>query len=104
MIGRRPLTPQVMPEVLHFGQGDMVEVHYISGFLYVVTRTPDKTVVLGEKVFDEASGSERDVDIVVATAIDFGLIGVVVKDESRPSLGDLRGAVSASGMGRSHSC
>jgi hypothetical protein len=60
------------------------DVHYISGFLYVMTRTVNQTVVLGEKVLDEASASHRDVDIVIATADDCGFIGVEVKDESRP--------------------
>jgi hypothetical protein len=60
------------------------DIHYITGFLYVVSRREDITVILGERVFDEASESSRDVDVVIATAGNFGLAAVEVKDEGRP--------------------
>lgn len=92
------------------------DIHYIAGFLYVASHRPDIRVVLGDKILDKASGSSRDVDIVIATAGETGLIGVEVKDESRPldvslveglcqKLNDMpaisrRGIVSASGYTR----
>lgn len=60
------------------------DIHYITGFLYVVSRREDVTVILGEKVQDVASESERDVDIVIAHVGDTGLLAAEVKDESRP--------------------
>jgi hypothetical protein len=60
------------------------DIHYVTGFLYVLTRREDISIVLGEKVFDEASESRRDVDIVIATAGEHGLAGIEVKDEGRP--------------------
>lgn len=60
------------------------DIHYITGFLYVLMRRDDVTIVLGEKVFDEASESRRDVDIVIATSGEHGLAGIEVKDEGRP--------------------
>jgi hypothetical protein len=60
------------------------DIHYIAGFLYVVSRSTDITVRLGDRVYDEASESRRDVDIIIATVGTTGLIGVEVKDESRP--------------------
>jgi len=60
------------------------DIHYITGFLYLTANTEDITVTLGEKVLDEASESERDVDIIIATAKESGLIAAEVKDEARP--------------------
>lgn len=60
------------------------DIHYVTGFLYVLTRREDVSIVLGEKVFDEASESRRDVDIAIATAGEHGLAGIEVKDEGRP--------------------
>jgi hypothetical protein len=60
------------------------DIHYVTGFLYVLTRREDISIVLGEKVFDEASESRRDVDIVIATAGEHGFAGIEVKDEGRP--------------------
>ncbi len=59
------------------------DIHYVTGFLYVLTRREDISIVLGEKVFDEASESRRDVDIVIATAGEHGLAGIEVKDRGR---------------------
>ena len=58
-----------------------VDVHYLVGFLYVITRRDD-SVVLGERVRDVTTGTERDVDIVVSGG--WGLLGVEVKDKGRP--------------------
>lgn len=60
------------------------DIHYVTGFLYVLTRREDIAIVLGEKVFDDASESRRDVDIVIATVGEHGLAGIEVKDEGRP--------------------
>jgi len=61
------------------------DIHYITGFLlYLTADGEDASVVLGEKVFDNASESNRDVDIVIATSGHHGLIATEVKDESRP--------------------
>lgn len=60
------------------------DIHYIASYLYVAADTTEITVVLGEKVYDEAADEDRDVDIVIATASDVGFIGVEVKAESRP--------------------
>lgn len=60
------------------------DIHYIVGFLYVVSRRQDIKVVLGEKVYDEASESKRDVDIVIASVSDTAIIGIEVKNEGRP--------------------
>lgn len=60
------------------------DIHYLVGFLYVASGRQDITVVLGEKVLDEASDSTRDVDIVITTVASLALLGVEVKDESRP--------------------
>ena len=60
------------------------DIHYVTGFLYVVSRRTDVRVVLGEKVRDDAAGEKRDVDVVIAEAGEHGLIAVEVKDESRP--------------------
>jgi len=60
------------------------DIHWITGFLYLVSRREDITVVLGEKVYDEASESDRDVDIAIASAGTVGMIGVEVKDKGRP--------------------
>ena len=60
------------------------DIHYVTGLLCVLTRREDISIVLGEKVFDEASESRRDVDIVIATADEHGLAGIEVKDEGRP--------------------
>ncbi len=57
-----------------------VDVHYLVGYLHVVTRCGG-AVVLGERVRDVATGTERDVDIVVSGA--WGLLGVEVKDKGR---------------------
>lgn len=59
------------------------DIHYLVGFLYLASGREDITVVLGEKVPDEASESSRDVDVVIATVASHGLLGVEVKDESR---------------------
>jgi hypothetical protein len=56
------------------------DIHYIVGFLYVITRRED-VVVLGDKILDETTGSRRDVDIVVSG--EWGLLGVEVKDKGR---------------------
>jgi hypothetical protein len=56
------------------------DIHYIVGFLYVITRRED-VVVLGDKILDETTGSKRDVDIVVSG--DWGMLGVEVKDKGR---------------------
>jgi len=60
------------------------DVHYIAGYLHAVTEREVEQIVLGERVFDEASGTKRDVDIIVLRAGDTGLAGVEVKDETRP--------------------
>lgn len=60
------------------------DIHYISGFLYVASGGAVESAVLGEKVVDVASGTERDVDIVIQRAGDVAFIGVEVKDEGRP--------------------
>jgi hypothetical protein len=60
------------------------DIHYITGFLYVASEQQKTQVVLGQKVYDVASESKRDVDIVVATAGHVGFIAAEVKDESRP--------------------
>src|ERR1043165_8324129 len=59
------------------------DIHYITGFLYLATSSEDFQIVLGEKVFDVASESERDVDIVIVPSTGHGVIGVEVKDEGR---------------------
>lgn len=59
------------------------DIHYVTGFLYVLTRREDISIILGKKVLDEASGSRRDVDIVIATAGEHGLAGIEVKDQRR---------------------
>ena len=38
------------------------DMHYGAGFFYVLTLREDISIVLGEKVFDEASESRQDVD------------------------------------------
>jgi len=60
------------------------DIHYVTGFLYILTRREDISIVLGEKVFNEASESRREVDIVIATAAEHGLAGIEVKHEGRP--------------------
>jgi hypothetical protein len=60
------------------------DIHYITGFLYIVSRQREISVVLGEKVYDEAAESERDVDIVIASAGETEMIGIEVKDKGRP--------------------
>jgi hypothetical protein len=60
------------------------DIHYITGFLYIVSRQQEINVVLGDKVYDEAAESERDVDIVIASAGETEMIGVEVKDKGRP--------------------
>jgi hypothetical protein len=57
------------------------DVHYLVGFLYVVTQRKD-IVVLGDRVLDVTTGTRRDVDIVVAG--DQGILAVEVKDKGRP--------------------
>lgn len=60
------------------------DVQYIVGFLYVVSRREDIQVMLGDKIYDEAAGKKRDVDIVIVSVGNTGMIGVEVKDEKRP--------------------
>ncbi len=60
------------------------DIHYITGFLYIVSRQREISVVLGEKVYDEAAESERDVDIVIVSAGETEMIGIEVKDKGRP--------------------
>lgn len=59
------------------------DIHYLTAFLYLATHSEDIEIVLGEKVYDVASESSRDVDIVIAASNDHGIIGVEVKDEGR---------------------
>lgn len=60
------------------------DIHWIVGFLYLVSRREDITVVLGEKVYDEASETDRDVDIMIASVANISMVGVEVKDRGRP--------------------
>src|SRR5256885_9074664 len=60
------------------------DVHWISGFLYLVARRTDISLVLGEKVFDVASETPRDIDIVIAYSGNVGMVAVEVKDKARP--------------------
>ncbi|MEK6371220.1 MAG: hypothetical protein AABO58_00855 [Acidobacteriota bacterium] len=60
------------------------DIHYISGFLYVASGGAVESAILGERVHDTASNTQRDVDIVIKRAGDVAFIGVEVKDETRP--------------------
>jgi hypothetical protein len=59
------------------------DIHYITGFLYLAARIEDISITLGDKVYDEASETKRDVDIVITSTTSIGLIGVEVKDMGR---------------------
>jgi len=60
------------------------EIHRITGCLYLSTRSSDVQVTLGERVLDTATGTARDVDILIARSGSTGLIGAEVKAERRP--------------------
>ena len=44
------------------------DIHHIVGLLYVSAGEVGNVTMLGEKVFDAASGTKRDVDIVIVKA------------------------------------
>ncbi|HEX9775249.1 MAG TPA: hypothetical protein VGB83_06695 [Actinomycetota bacterium] len=60
------------------------DIHRLAGHLYMATRKDDVELVLGERIQDEASGTNRDVDLVLLTSADSGIMGVEVKDHARP--------------------
>lgn len=60
------------------------DIHYVSGFLYVASGGAVESAILGERVHDTASNTQRDVDIVIKRAGDVAFVGVEVKDETRP--------------------
>jgi hypothetical protein len=61
-----------------------VDVHLVVGWLYAAHEGREVPVVLGERVHDVTTGTERDVDIVYASTSEMGLVGVEVKGEKRP--------------------
>jgi hypothetical protein len=75
MVGRESLATSMLNET---------DIHYIAGYLHLVSGRSDVTVILGDKVYDEAAEKKRDVDIVIATAGEHGVVGVEVKDERDP--------------------
>lgn len=58
------------------------DIHYLTGFLYLVANTTQISVTLGERVFDVGSESKRDVDVVVVLSENTGIIAAEVKDHS----------------------
>lgn len=64
------------------------DVHYLVGLLQVVTSPRPLEVELGSMVFDDASETERDVDVTVKYRLNdpsvSALVGLEVKDHSRP--------------------
>lgn len=64
------------------------DVHYLTGFLQVVTSPQPVEVELGSMVLDHAAETERDVDITVKYKLDSEstsvLVGLEVKDHARP--------------------
>jgi restriction endonuclease len=63
------------------------DVHLLIGMLSLITNPEDVEVELGSRVLDQASGTERDVDITVTTRnVDGSVVayaGIEVKDETR---------------------
>ncbi len=59
------------------------DVHYLVGFLYAIVNRNERSVTLGDRVTDIASGTDRDVDIVLVSNADGAIAGVEVKDETR---------------------
>jgi hypothetical protein len=60
------------------------DIHHIVGLLYAATDQPARVVTLGERVLDIASGTKRDVDVVIITAGSVEMIAAEVKHERRP--------------------
>lgn len=64
------------------------DVHYLTGLLQVVTSPHPVEIELGSMVFDDASGTERDIDVTVKYSLDGEstsvLAGLEVKDHARP--------------------
>lgn len=61
------------------------ELQYVVGFLFIVARTATlEDVIVGDRILDVASETERDVDVVAVAAGDVGMIAIEVKDEARP--------------------
>jgi hypothetical protein len=60
------------------------EIHRIAGHLYLATGRDDIEIVLGDRIVDIASGTKRDVDIVVLTSGNTAMMGVEIKNERRP--------------------
>jgi hypothetical protein len=60
------------------------DIHYISGFLYLASGGAIESATLGERIRDTASGTDRDVDIVIKRAGGVAFIAAEVKDETRP--------------------
>jgi len=59
------------------------DIHHIVGLLYAATGDLAKVVSLGEKVWDAASRTKRDVDVVILTAGSTAMIAAEVKHEQR---------------------
>ena len=59
------------------------DIHYIVGLLYAATGTLAKVTKLGEKVWDAASRTKRDVDVVILTAGSTMMIAAEVKHTQR---------------------
>lgn len=60
------------------------DIHHIVGLLYVSAGEVGNVTMLGEKVFNAASGTKRDVDIVIVKAGAVAVIAAEVKHTSRP--------------------
>lgn len=60
------------------------DIHYLVGFLYVASGRTDIKVTLGVPILDDAAEEKRDVDIVILSVKDHVLMGIEVKDETRP--------------------
>lgn len=59
------------------------DIHRLAGHLYLATLSDDIDVVQGERVLDRATGTKRDVDVVVLTSGKVALAGVEVKDHTQ---------------------
>src|SRR3989442_9387098 len=64
------------------------DIHYLLGFLTVMSSPDDVDIVLGDLVYDTAAGEERDVDVTVTYKDEDGLAsvfsGIEVKKHGRP--------------------
>jgi hypothetical protein len=59
------------------------DVHYIAGYLYVVSGESFVRVTLGEKLYDAKADERRDVDITVVVAGSVGVLAAEVKHHRR---------------------